>query len=89
MLMWGRYTGLKQSVKSLGFDSTDLVGLLSGFSEELEDPKMKSYKTISENEGLDMAFLDFLQRSNEMKPDKCSVSWGATTCSKRPSLPRR
>jgi hypothetical protein len=62
----GEYAQANAVFTSLGYDQSDVRGLLSGFQAELEEPEMAGYKKLADESGVLQSMLNFISSTRNM-----------------------
>ena len=66
----GSYAAWSIASMGKGVEQEDLLGMMSGFSEGLNDDKLALYKNIRDKEGLEEAFFRMIYTASTMSADK-------------------
>lgn len=66
----GEYAQVTSIFTALGYDQSDVRGLLSGFQAELEEPEMAKFKGIAEQAGVMQSMLSFIASTSGMTQTK-------------------
>ncbi|MGL4830826.1 MAG: hypothetical protein ACRCXG_16200 [Vibrio sp.] len=69
----GEYAQLNAVFESLGYDQSDVRGILAGFQAEFDKPEMEKFKNITDQNGLIQSLMAFIASTSGMSQTERSA----------------
>lgn len=72
----GQYAQAATVMTSLGYDNSDLRGMLSGYQAALKDPEMAGFRVIADKQGSLASMMNFIKSAEGMSASQRAARFG-------------